>query len=153
MTTPQAPAPSPPTQAQVQAQAGTGSGRPAAEPKSATGGMDKAVSGTVRIAPALAAQAGPDDTLFIYARAAEGSRMPLAIVKATARDLPFKFRLDDSQAMAGGASLSSVAQVRIEARISKSGQATLKPGDLRGESAAVAPGTSNIEIVIDKVAN
>jgi len=126
----------------------------AAPPAATVASAGKSVSGVVRIAPSLAAKAGPDDTLFIYARAAEGPRMPLAIVRAKARELPFQFHLDDSQAMAGGPTLSSVAQVRIEARVSKSGQAIPQSGDLRGESAIVAPGAAaNLEIVIDKVVN
>ena len=39
------------------------------------------VSGQVELAPALAAKAAADDTVFIFARPAEGSRMPLAILK------------------------------------------------------------------------
>ncbi len=111
----------------------------------------KAISGTVKLAPALASKMAPGDTLFIFARAAEGSRMPLAIMRLKAEDLPKQFRLDDTLGMAGGPALSSVAQVRIEARVSKSGEALPKPGDLRGESAVVAPGAGNIEVVIDRV--
>jgi cytochrome c-type biogenesis protein CcmH len=124
-----------------------------APPAAGATASGKSVAGTVRIAPALAALAAPDATLFVYARAADGPRMPLAIVRAKARELPFAFRLDDSMAMAGGAPLSSIAQLRIEARISKSGQAMPQTGDLRGESAVVAPGAAGLDIVIDKVVN
>lgn len=77
--------------------------------------------------------------------------MPLAIIRSTAADLPRSFKLDDSLAMAGGPALSSVAQVRIEARVSKTGDASPKPGDIRGESIIVTPGMSNVDVVIDKV--
>ncbi len=110
----------------------------------------KPTTGSVRLAPALAAKVAPNDTLFIFARAAEGPRMPLAILRLKASELPKQFRLDDSLGMAGGPKLSSVPQVRIEARISKSGEAVPKPGDLRGESAVVAPGAGNVEVVIDR---
>lgn len=43
----------------------------------------------------LAAQARPDDTLYVFARLAEGSRMPLAVVRARVADLPLSFRLDE----------------------------------------------------------
>jgi cytochrome c-type biogenesis protein CcmH len=126
---------------------------PAATPAAtaaAPAAVGKAVTGIVKIAPALAAKVGPDDVLYIFARAAEGSRMPLAIVRLKASELPKQFRLEDSLGMAGGPTLSSVPQVRIEARISKSGEALPKPGDLRGESAIVAPGASNVEVLIDR---
>ena len=110
-----------------------------------------AISGTVKMSPALASKMAAGDTLFIFARAVDGPRMPLAIIRGSASELPRAFKLDDTLGMAGGPALSSIAQVRIEARVSKSGEAMPKPGDLRGESAVVAPGMSNIEIVIDRV--
>ncbi len=111
----------------------------------------KAITGVVRLAPALAGKMAPDDTLFIFARAAEGSRMPLAILRLKASELPKQFRLDDSLGMTGGPALSATPQVKIEARISKTGEAQPKPGDLRGESASIAPGAGNVEILIDRV--
>ena len=107
------------------------------------------MSGVVQIAPALAARVAPDDTLFVFARAAEGPRMPLAIVRARAKDLPFKFTLDDTSAMAAGMNLSSQKSVVIGARISKSGNATPQPGDLEGTSQPVAVGTNDIRILVD----
>lgn len=111
----------------------------------------KAITGVVKLAPALATKVSPDDTLFVYARAAEGSRMPLAILRLKASELPKQFRLDDTLGMAGGPPLSSTPQVRIEARVSKSGQATAASGDLRGESGVIAVGAANVELTIDRV--
>lgn len=110
-----------------------------------------AITGTVKLSPSLAGRVAPGDVLFIFARAVDGPRMPLAIIRSTAADLPRSFKLDDSQAMAGGPALSSVAQVRIEARVSKSGDAMPKAGDMRGESIIVTPGMSSVDVVIDKV--
>jgi cytochrome c-type biogenesis protein CcmH len=106
------------------------------------------VSGRVTLAPALAAQAGPDDTVFVFARAAEGPRMPLALVRKRVADLPFDFVLDDSQAMSPAARLSGAAQVVVGARISKSGQAMPQPGDLQGFAAPVAPGAQGVNVEI-----
>lgn len=108
------------------------------------------ISGRVRLAPALAARVAAGDTLFVFARAAEGPRMPLAILKRSAADLPLSFTLDDSMAMTPQLKLSSFASVVIGARISKSGNATPQSGDLEGQSAPVAGGRS-VEIVIDQV--
>lgn len=110
-----------------------------------------ALSGTVSLAPALAAQARPDDTVFVFARAAEGPRMPLAILRKQVRDLPFTFTLDDSQAMSPAARLSSAARVVVGARISKGGGATPQPGDLQGFSATVASGASQVKVEITEV--
>jgi cytochrome c-type biogenesis protein CcmH len=110
-----------------------------------------AVQGSVRLSAALAAQAQPGDTLFIFARAAEGPRMPLAIVRHTVKDLPLEFKLDDSMAMAPEMRLSLHPKVIISARISKSGQATPTAGDLLGESAAVANNATGVAIEINEL--
>jgi cytochrome c-type biogenesis protein CcmH len=106
------------------------------------------VSGTVTLSPALAGKASPTDTVFVFARAAQGPRMPLAVLRAQVKDLPLKYKLDDSMAMAPSARISGAAQVIVGARISKSGNAIPQPGDLSGESAPVAPGASGIAITI-----
>ena len=111
----------------------------------------KSVTGTVSLAPGLAVQAAPDDTVFVFARAVGGGRMPLAVQRAKVSDLPLKFKLDDSMAMTPAATLSSAAEVIVGARISKSGNAIPQAGDLAGEATPVAPGASGISIRIDSV--
>jgi cytochrome c-type biogenesis protein CcmH len=111
----------------------------------------KAITGTVSLAPGLASKVAPGDTLFVFARPVEGAPMPVAIVRVAASQLPFTFRLDDSQAMSAGNRLSSQAQVVVSARISKSGNALPQPGDLEGASGPVTPGTSGLQIAIDQV--
>lgn len=108
------------------------------------------LSGTVTLAPALAAQAAPTDTLFVFARPAQGPRMPLVILKRQVKDLPLAFTLDDSMAMSPAAKLSTAGAVVVVARISKSGQAMPQPGDLFGESSTQQPGSAGIRIVIDQ---
>ena len=107
------------------------------------------VSGTVRLSAALAAQAGPDDTVFIFARAAEGSRMPLAVLRKRVRDLPASFTLDDSLAMSPAAKISGAPRVIVGARISKSGQAMSTPGDLTGQVGPVPLGSNGVALEID----
>ena len=111
-------------------------------------GAAASVSGTVTLSPALAGKAGPTDTVFIFARAAQGPRMPLAVLRAQVKDLPLKYSLDDGMAMAPTARISGAAQVIVGARISKSDNAIPQPGDLSGESAPVAPGASGVAITI-----
>jgi len=111
----------------------------------------KTVSGTVRLAEALSGKTAPTDTLFIYARAETGSRIPLAIIRGGAGELPKAFVLDDSMGMSPAARLSATPSVVIEARVSKAGGAVTQPGDLIGTSKPVAPGAKAVAIVIDKV--
>jgi cytochrome c-type biogenesis protein CcmH len=107
------------------------------------------VSGVVTLHPKLAGKVGPDDIVFIFARAAEGPRMPLAILRKRASDLPVKFTLDDSMAMAPQMKLSAFPNVVIGARVSKTANATPQPGDLQGQSAPVKVGARGIAVMID----
>ena len=109
------------------------------------------LAGRVSLAPALAARVAADDTVFIYARAAEGPRMPLAIQRRKVRELPITFTLDDSMAMAPEMKLSKFGSVIVEARVSKSGNAMPQAGDLRGQLGPLKPGSAGLALVIDGV--
>ena len=105
----------------------------------------------VSLAPALAAQAQPDETVFIFARAAQGPKMPLAIARRQVKDLPLTLTLDDSMAMSPALRLSSQAQVVVGARISKSGNPLAQPGDLQGLSGTLALGAKGVAIEIGEI--
>jgi cytochrome c-type biogenesis protein CcmH len=107
------------------------------------------VGGRVSIAPALAARTEPDDTVFIFARAASGPPMPLAVLRKQVKDLPVAFTLDDSMAMAPNLKLSGFAEVVIGARVSRAGNATPQSGDLQGFSKPVRVGATGVSVVID----
>lgn len=92
----------------------------------------------VTLADAVKAQAAPEDSLFIFARAAEGPPMPLAVVRKKASDLPIEVTLDDTMSMMPGMSIASFDRLIIGARISKTGRPTPTPGDLQGLSQPVA---------------
>lgn len=109
------------------------------------------VSGSITLAPEVASQVSGSETVFVFARAEGGPRMPLAILRSSAAQLPLQFALDDTMAMSPASRLSSAAAVRIEARISRSGNATPQPGDLVGTSGVVKPGARGVKIVVDKV--
>lgn len=113
------------------------------------------VTGKVILAPEIAAKFADGGTLFVFARAKEGPRMPLAVLRIPAPKVnafPFAFELTEAMAMAPGMSLSSFAEVVIEARISKSGNAPIQSGDLFGMNESVKPGASGITVTIGKVA-
>jgi cytochrome c-type biogenesis protein CcmH len=107
------------------------------------------VSGTVQLAPELASKVAPTDAVLVYARPASGSRMPLAVVRKQARDLPLTFTLDDTHAMTPEMTLSKHEQVVILARVSKKPGATAQPGDFEGLSTPVRNTATNVNVVID----
>lgn len=111
------------------------------------------ITGIVELSSSLKAQASPDDTLFVLARAATGPKMPLAIVRMQVRDLPLKFTLDDSTSMSPQMKLSNFDQVIVIARVSKSGNAMPLPGDLSGSSQVIKPGTKGLKVIINKAEN
>ena len=137
--------------AEARARGGLGAAAPRVATSPPATGADvngAKVSGTVSLNAALVAQAGPDDTVFIFARAAEGSRMPLAVLRKRVRELPIRFTLDDSLAMSPAAKLSGAARVIVGARISKSGNATPSPGDLIGQIGPVPMGSDGLSLEI-----
>jgi cytochrome c-type biogenesis protein CcmH len=121
------------------------------EPAAATG-AGKQIRVTVTLAENLKSRVAPDDALFVFARAAEGPPMPLAVVRKQAKDLPVKVVLDDSMSMMQGMTLSTADRIVIGARISKSGQPKAEAGDLQGLSEAVAPeDNGSYKIVVDRI--
>lgn len=126
-------------------------------PEEATGagqaaeGARAALDVRVDLDPQMRDAVSPDDVVFIFARAAEGPRMPLAIVRTTVSDLPAEVTLDDSMAMTPAMSLSAFPQVTVGARVSKTGNAIPQAGDLEGLSDAVAPDhPGRVQVTIDR---
>jgi cytochrome c-type biogenesis protein CcmH len=132
--------------------AGARSAATAAQTEAAPGaGGPARVAGTVSLAAGLRARVEPDDTVFVYARATEPGRPPLAVLRKKVRDLPLAFTLDDSLAMASGTRLSGAERVVVGARISKSGQAMALPGDLEGHLEPVNVGRTDLQLEIDRI--
>ncbi len=124
---------------------------PASEKKTKPAALGQSIGGQVLLSAKLVAQAKPNDVLFVFARAEEGPRMPLAVIRATVADLPLNFHLDDSMALPGGKKLSEFKKVRIEARIAKAGTAQTSSGDLFGGASAVKLGSQGLKLTIDQV--
>ncbi len=124
-----------------------------AAPSPVVAGDAAVTSVTVRVslAPELRDRVAAGDTVFVFARPADGARMPLAIVRHTVSELPFSVTLDDSMAMSAGTRISSVPRIVVGARVSKSGTAVPQSGDLEGLSEALSPAeTPSVDVRIDR---
>lgn len=109
----------------------------------------KSVSGRVELDPSLLKAAAPTDAVFVFARAVNGPKVPLAMMRRTVADLPLEFSLDDAMAMAPNFRISQYPEVIIGARVSKSGDALAHSGDLEGFSVKVAPGAEGVRVVVN----
>jgi cytochrome c-type biogenesis protein CcmH len=119
----------------------------AVEPVAASGAE---VSGRVSLSKALAGKVSPEDTVFVFARAAQGPRMPLAILRKQVKDLPANFKLTDALAMSPQMKLSGFQEVVVGARVSRSGQAMPQPGDWQGQSGVVKLGDRQVQVEISE---
>jgi cytochrome c-type biogenesis protein CcmH/NrfG len=110
------------------------------------------VSGEITLGDALRSRAATGLTLYIVAKSVDQPGMPVAVLRTTTGQWPFRFKLDDSLALMPGRALSGAGRVTVEARISKSGLATPTAGDLQGTSGIIDPKAGRpLRIVIDRV--
>lgn len=113
---------------------------------------EHAVAGTVTVDPSLTESASRGGTLYVVARQSGGPTIPIAAVRLSASSFPATFRIDDSNAMdPSQGRLSTATTLEIEARLSRSGDAMRKPGDLYGRLSGVRPGDRDLQVVIDQV--
>lgn len=110
---------------------------PAAPVASGAAGITIQVS--VKVKPELAGQIIPDATLFVFAKAASGPPMPLAVYRGKASELPREVTLDDSMGMMPALKLSQFERWTVTARLSRAGGVQATSGDLQG-SLTVARG-------------
>jgi cytochrome c-type biogenesis protein CcmH len=114
----------------------------------AAGNTQPLIEGEVRVSPEVQSQIAAGATLFVYAMAEEGSRRPVAIWRGTPTSWPVRFALSDSMGMGAPPVLSSLAQVRLVARVSKTGSAQKQEGDLQVELPGVKTGVRGVVLNI-----
>ena len=134
----------------IQAQS---SGTKEVENAATTTSAKSAVNITVQVSlnDDLKTRVNPGDTVFVYAKALTGPPMPLAIVRKQVSDLPLSVTLNDAMAMMPAMKLSNFKQVKVIARISKSGTAMQQKGDFIGEvELQELVGTASVVIVINE---
>ncbi len=134
------------------ADAGAAQAPPTAQSDASAAGGGPKITVNVSLDPKLKEKVAPGDTLFIFAKAASGPPMPLAIQRMTAAQLPASVTLTDGMGMMPSMRLSQFPQVIIGARISKSGQAIAQSGDLQALSPAMANTREDpVELTINQV--
>jgi cytochrome c-type biogenesis protein CcmH len=106
------------------------------------------INGTLGISPSLKGKIPANATVFLFAKPLDGG-MPAAAIKAAAKDLPLEFELNDTMRIDPNSKLSAQKEVSLIARISISGDAVPKSGDLEGVLTPVKVGEKNIRLVID----
>lgn len=110
------------------------------------------LSGTVSVSADLKGRLSGDETVFIFARPVEGSKMPVALTQLKASDLPAQFTLDSTMRLPGGmGGLETLDRVVVGARISKSGNLMPQAGDLEGLTPAVSVGSASLVLKVTKV--
>jgi cytochrome c-type biogenesis protein CcmH len=110
------------------------------------------ISGEVDVDKKLRGRIANGMTLFVFAKAPASPGPPLAVLRTASGQWPVKFNLDDSNAMLPGRNLSAFSAVRVEARLSASGQALPQSGDLQGSSATLDPKSNpTVRLVINQI--
>lgn len=115
------------------------------------GAATAALRVSVRLGDEVSAK--PGDTVFIYARAWQGPRLPLAMQQVTVADLPLTVELDDSMSMMPGMTISRFPELEVVARISSSGLAEARSGDWQASAGPVDSSDSSpaaLELVIEE---
>lgn len=125
-------------------------GAAASAGQGAAASPEASVSGVVEVDPALGSQIRLDDMVIVFARPPD-SRMPVAVMRVRASELPLKFTLTDAMAMTPDARISMLPKVVVEARVSKSGFAQPEPGDLYSDPQTVSPGAGHVRLLVNQV--
>lgn len=105
----------------------------------------------VSVVLGAAVDSSPEDTVFVYARAWQGAKIPLAIARLKVSDLPAVVTLNESMAMAPNMTITSAAELEVIARISKSGDPVGKSGDWQASDGPIqlAGQSGSIKLVVE----
>lgn len=129
------------------AEAGTmqSPGKPA--DKAAASGAS--IAGTLTVSAKMSSKVLADDTLFIVAKAPDGTGAPLAVKRYRGADLPIEFTLDDSAAIMPGRTISQFPEVQVSVKSSKSGDASAQPGDILAAPVTVKLGSKGLKLELN----
>ena len=114
----------------------------------------RSITVSVELTEQMRDKVNSSDTLFIYARAANGPKMPLSLARLSVSDLPATVTLTEEMAMMPNMSLGQFDQVEAIARVSKSGQAITQAGDLIAKGISVdftKSSSAKVSLSIDSI--
>jgi cytochrome c-type biogenesis protein CcmH len=110
----------------------------------------KGISGVVELSAEMQSKVKPGDIVMVIARQ-PGERMPVAVLREPASAFPIRFVLNDSLAMNPNQPLSSLSEVSLEVRISKTGMAKPEAGDLLSAPKTVKVGAEQVQLIVNQV--
>ena len=113
--------------------------------------MTAAVAGVVTLSPMLKGQVSASDTVFVVAKAPDGSGPPLAVGRFKGTDFPIEFRLDDSSAIMPSRTISQFSEVLVSAKVSKGGTADSSKGDILAAPIKAKLGNTTLSLELDTV--
>ena len=116
-----------------------------------TGVVTAAVAGVVTLSPMLKGQVSASDTVFVVAKAPDGSGPPLAVGRFKGTDFPIEFRLDDSSAIMPSRTISQFSEVLVSAKVSKGGTADSSKGDILAAPIKAKLGNTTLSLELDTV--
>lgn len=106
----------------------------------------------VEINPLVRDRVAEGATLYIIARQPDGPNMPVAVHRQAVTGFPVDVTISDASAMMPSLKLSDLRTVRLDARISMSGDAAPRAGDLEAEGQVVTVRDGRAEmLVIERV--
>lgn len=126
-------------------------GRSPSATTGASGGAARVIDGSVALGVQVSRHAPSAGTLFVFARAPGGARMPVAIARIAQPRFPATFRLDDASAMIPTRTLSHFKEVEVVARLSAGGGADPRPGDLESAPVIVQPGQGALRLELSRL--
>lgn len=104
----------------------------------------------VSISPELAQQMSASDTVYVFARAAEGPPMPLAAKRLTVAQLPTQVVLTDADSLLPQLKLSSVGQLKLQVSVSNTDNAMDAQWSSESIAAQAADTQAPYALVVDQ---
>jgi len=123
-----------------------------AEDSNTTDSKTAGIIVNINIPDAVRSKLNGNENIFIFAKAVDGVKFPLAVVKTSVSELTEAVLLSDANAMRPDVALSKFDNVRVTVRISLSGDVVAKTGDIQGHSDIIrAPyDGKTITLVVDE---